>query len=60
MTTEEQKQQEAKAEKAAKKSLFIKLAQYHEKEAKLYHKQADACDEVVLAPTASSGKFGGL
>jgi hypothetical protein len=61
MTAEEQKKQEdEKAALAAKKSFYVSMAQYHEREVERFKKQADACDPIALETPARKGNFGGL
>jgi hypothetical protein len=62
MTIEEQQTQaEQKAAKAAaNKAYYTRLAEFHKKESDHYAEKASACDEIVLVPMASTGKFGGL
>jgi hypothetical protein len=59
MTAEETEKQK-NAERAANKARYTRLAEFYKNEAAHYLKKADDCDEIVLAPSASAGKYGGL
>jgi hypothetical protein len=62
MTATTEKQQETeKAARAAKKSFYVSMAEYHKGEVARYQKQAEECSEPMeLAPLAPAKKYGGL